>query len=134
MVNIRNIHGNDAFLHVLFRKALGYLRSLGVFHSHYNIRPLNLLFCYRVFIIQSGGFSLEPAFEKMFGSFASILVLVADEKDVHICCEYLGEYKIFGKSQTLSDQLTWNRCLLLLKAAKNRKVYIYDLVSHILRA
>lgn len=134
MVNIRNIHGNDAFLHVFFRKAFSYLRSLGVFHSHYNISPLNLLFCYWIFIIQSSGFSLEPVFEKTFSSFASILVLVADEKDVHGIKVICDKYKGYGKSQTLSDQLTWNHCRLLLKADKNRNVYIYDLISHILRA
>ena len=83
MINIRNIKGENAFLHVLLGETLCYFSSLAVFHNHDNISPGELFFGKRPGAVKACRLGLKPAFEKLFGCFASVLILVADKKHSH---------------------------------------------------
>lgn len=83
MVNVRNVQGEYAFLHVLFRKPFGYFSSLSVFHHYYDIRPRDLLFGDRFFVVKPGRLGVKLFFKKVLSCFASVHVLVADEEYVH---------------------------------------------------
>jgi hypothetical protein len=69
---------------------------LRFFHDNNKVSPGKLLLIDRIFIVEPGrlGFELIP--EKLFCCLASVLVLVADEKDFHRLVFLLCEYKSFG--------------------------------------
>ena len=88
MVNVRDINGEDAFLHVLFRKAFGYFASLAVFHYYNYVCPAKLFFRKWLCVVKSCGFCFKSVSEYFFCCFASVLVLVADKQEFHSNLQY----------------------------------------------
>src|SRR3989338_2593560 len=83
MVNIRNIKGKYAFKHILFRKPISYLASLGFFHNDNSISPRDLLFSNWFSVVKTCGFSLKSIFKYFLSSLASVFVLIADKQYIH---------------------------------------------------
>jgi len=83
MVNVWDVEANDLFLAVLLRKSFGDFCSLKVFHYKNHISPFDLAFINWSFIEQACRFYFKLFVEQLFCCFASVLVLIADEKRFH---------------------------------------------------
>ena len=83
MVHIRNVKGKDALLHIDFREAPGKLSALLPFHDNNGVSPRKLVFCHRTRIVESCAHGIVYWPKQLLSSFAAVLVLVADEKQVH---------------------------------------------------
>jgi hypothetical protein len=53
-IDIRNIQGDDAFLHIHLREPPRYLRALRFLHHNNHIRPGEVLGGHRLVIIEAG--------------------------------------------------------------------------------
>ena len=83
MVNIRNIKGKYAFKHILFRKPLSYLATLGFFHNDNSVSPRDLFFSNGFSVVKTSGFGLKSIFEDFLSSLASVFILIADKQYIH---------------------------------------------------
>src|SRR3989338_5189268 len=83
MVNIRNVKGKYAFLHILFGKAFSYLNPLHFFHNYNYISPRKLFFSNWFCGIKPSRLGFKSAFKYLLSSLAPILVLITNKQYIH---------------------------------------------------
>src|SRR3989344_5626060 len=84
VINIRNVKVKYSLLQIQFWKSLSQFMPLLFFHHHNYIGPRKFFLTYGFAAKQSGRFSLEFSPKNFLGSFASVLVLITNEKHFHV--------------------------------------------------
>ncbi len=83
MVHVGNIEGNYTFLQIQCRESACKFSAMNVLHDTDGICPRNIFWRDWFCGIQSGGLCLKLVLKYFLSGFASILVLIADKKDIH---------------------------------------------------